>query len=118
MSFSSYLALGQKVWYGFYIFSLVLSSKLLSATTSELCIEPPSSSDTSSSFTCSQSCGFVTSQAHKMCVKGDIICIPANYSKFELPNQFNATEVNYYLTFASFPITNIISIIIVHETID
>ena len=88
--------MGQNVWYGIYIFSLVLPSELLNANTSELGIDPPSSSGTSSACTCSQSCGFVTSQAHKMCIKGDIICIPANYSKFDLPNQLNATEVKKY----------------------
>ena len=76
-----------------YIFSFLLPFELLSATTSELCIE---SSDTSS-CTC-QSCGFVTAStdSHRLCVKGDIICIPSNYSKFELPNQVNSTTVETF----------------------
>ena len=31
----------------------------------------------------------------KMCVKDDTVCIPANYSKFELPNKLNVTEVKH-----------------------
>ena len=93
ISHFAYFAMGQNVWYGLYILSLVLSFELLSATTSELCIQPPSTSDTSSSCAC-KTCGFATAQDHKLCVKGDIICIPANYSKFELPNINSATEVN------------------------
>ena len=100
MSLISYFSTGQNMWYGLFILSLVLSFELLSATTSELCIQPPSTSDTSSSCTC-QSCGFATSQAHKLCVKGDIICIPSNYSKFELPNVNSATEVQKYPNFLS-----------------
>ena len=88
----SFLAMKQYVLCVLYIYSLVLPSELLSASSSELCIQPTDSS----SCTC-QTCGFVTSEPHKMCVKGDIICIPANYSKFELPNQVNATKVNYVI---------------------
>ena len=29
----------------------------------------------------------------KICAKGDAICIPANYSKFDLPNELQRTEV-------------------------
>ena len=97
--------MGQNVWYGLYILSLVLSFELLSATTSELCIQPPSPSDTSASCAC-QSCGFATSQAHKLCVKGDIICIPANYSKFELPNLNSATEVRHKFSYNKYPISD------------
>ena len=79
----------------FYIFSLLFPFGLLSATTSEICLQPSDSS----SCTC-QACGYMTTpESNKMCVKGDIICIPANYSKFELPNSElgNATQVSYYI---------------------
>ena len=33
----------------------------------------------------------------KVCAKGDAICIPANYSKFDLPNEFERTEVRVHL---------------------
>ena len=32
-------------------------------------------------------------EAFKMCLKGGIICVPQNYSKFELPDPTNATKV-------------------------
>ena len=35
----------------------------------------------------------------KVCAKGDAICIPANYSKFDLPNELERTEVRNISTF-------------------
>ena len=29
----------------------------------------------------------------RICAKGDAICIPSNYSKFDLPNELERTEV-------------------------
>ena len=31
----------------------------------------------------------------KICAKGDAICIPSNYSKFDLPNELERTEVKF-----------------------
>ena len=31
--------------------------------------------------------------ARRICAKGDAICIPSNYSKFDLPNELERTEV-------------------------
>ena len=70
---------------------LVMSCKTLIATTSELCTQSENSS-----CIC-PTCEFVPLETHKMCVKGDIICIPANYSRFDLPNQLNATTVKYII---------------------
>ena len=36
----------------------------------------------------------------KVCAKGDAICIPANYSKFDLPNELERTEVRNMLIFS------------------
>ena len=35
-------------------------------------------------------------EAFKMCLKGGIICVPQNYSKFELPDPTNATKVCFF----------------------
>ena len=32
----------------------------------------------------------------KICAKGDAICIPSNYSKFDLPNELERTEVRLF----------------------
>ena len=34
----------------------------------------------------------------KVCAKGDAICIPANYSKFDLPNESERTQVIYFIS--------------------
>ena len=36
------------------------------------------------------------SRVHKMCIKEDVICIPKNYSKLELPDQLKATKVTHF----------------------
>ena len=36
------------------------------------------------------------SKVHKMCIKEDVICIPKNYSKLELPDQLKATNVVHF----------------------
>ena len=35
-------------------------------------------------------------EAFKMCLKGGIICVPQNYSKFELPDPMNPTKVCFF----------------------
>ena len=35
-------------------------------------------------------------EAFRMCLKGGIICVPQNYSKFELPDPTNATKVCFF----------------------
>ena len=35
-------------------------------------------------------------EAFKMCLKGGIICVPQNYSKFELPDPTNPTKVCFF----------------------
>ena len=37
------------------------------------------------------------SNVHKMCIKEDVICIPKNYSKLELPDQVKATKVAHFI---------------------
>ena len=34
---------------------------------------------------------------YKLCVKDGIICIPSNYSKFDLPDQDNVTKVTFQI---------------------
>ena len=44
---------------------------------------------------CPRSCQTDEVSTADLCVKGGIICIPANYTKFELPNELIPTEVRY-----------------------
>ena len=40
--------------------------------------------------------GIPEKQRKKICAKGDAICIPSNYSKFDLPNELERTVVRLY----------------------
>ena len=35
-------------------------------------------------------------EVFRICLNDGIICVPHNYSKFELPDKFNATKVRYF----------------------
>ena len=38
----------------------------------------------------------------KMCLHGGTICVPQNYSKFEIPDKINATKVRNFNVFSEF----------------
>ena len=43
---------------------------------------------------CSKTTHITEEYKPRICAKGDAICIPANYSKFDLPNELERTEVS------------------------
>ena len=78
----------------FYVLSLVIPCQAIVSTASQICEHLETGSCNGTKWE------RASLETNKMCVKDDIICIPANYSKFELPNELKVTEVKHSTRYA------------------